>query len=395
MKQQQQSQFAAMASTACAREAARSTAGRGWSCLVAGLLMASAPMAWAQLVIGQTTGLTGPVASGATENTQGAQVYFTHINNRGGVNGQRIELVSLDDKFDAKIAAENARKLITERNVLALFMNRGTPHTQAIMPLLSQYKVPLIAPSTGAMVLHKPVHPWVFNVRASYQREAEKAIVHLTTIGITRIGVIHVDDSFGADAFEGASKGFDKAQLKPAFVEKFDRTKPDFSAIAGLPEKNKSQAVLFVGSAGAVAEGAKLIRATGSRAQIVTVSNNASSGFIKLMGEHARGTIVSQVFPFERSIATPMVKEAMELAAAQGFKEITPAMLEGYAGAKVVVEGLRRAGANPTRASLQQALNGMGKVDIGGLEVSYSETDHTGLDFADLSIIGPGGKFVR
>lgn len=399
MKQHQQSQFAAMASTAASAHppAKRYIAWRrpGWACLVAGLLTATAPTAWSQLLIGQTTGLTGPVASGATENTQGAQVYFTHVNNRGGINGQRIELVSVDDKFDAKIAAENARKLITERHVIALFMNRGTPHTQAIMPLLTQHKVPLVAPSTGAMALHKPVHPWVFNVRASYQREAEKAVTHLTTIGITRIGIIHVDDSFGADAIEGALKGFEKAQLKPAFVEKFDRTKPDFSVIAGLPQKNNVQAVLFIGSAGAVSDGAKLVRAAGSRAQIVTVSNNASSGFIKLMGEHARGTIVSQVFPFERSIATPMVKEAMELAAAQGFKEITPAMLEGYAGAKVLVEGLRRAGANPTRASLQQALNGMGKVDIGGLEVSYSETDHTGLDFADLSIIGPGGKFVR
>ena len=75
--------------------------------------------------------------------------------------------------------------------------------------------------------------------------------------------------------------------------------------------------------------------------------------------------------------------------------EVTPAMLEGYAGAKVLVEGLRRAGNNPSRASLQQALNGMRKVDIGGLEVSFSESDHTGLDFADLSIIGLSGKFVR
>ncbi len=371
----------------------RPAAWRLW--LLAALMAGAAPLARSQLLIGQTTALTGPASTGATENTQGAQVYFKHINSRGGINGQKVELVSLDDKFDAKLAAENAAKLITEHRVLALFMNRGTPHTQAIMPLLGQHKIPLIAPSTGAMVLHKPVHPWIFNVRASYQREAEKAITHLATIGMSRIGVVHVDDSFGADVTEGANKGFEKAQIKPAFVEKFDRTKPDFSAIAALPSKHQAQAVLFIGSAAAVAEGTKVIRANGSRAQIVTVSNNASSGFIKLMGEHARGTIVSQVFPFERSIATPMVKEAMELAAAQGYKEVTPAMLEGYAGAKVVVEALRRAGPNPTRLGLQQALNGMGKVDIGGLEVSYSETDHTGLDFADLSIIGAGDKFVR
>ncbi len=368
---------------------------RACGALAAGVLVLTASPSWAQLVIGVSSGVTGAVAAGVKENIDGAQVYFKHINARGGVNGQRIDLEIMDDKFDAKLTAENARKLITEKNVLALFMTRGTPHTQAVLPLLTDYKVPLVAPSTGAMVLHRPVHPWVFNVRASYQREAEKAITHLTTIGLTRIGVIHVDDSFGADVYEGAKRGFDKAQLKPVFLEKFDRTKPDFAPLAGLPSKHDAQAIFLIGSSGAVSDATKLIRATGSRAQVVTVSNNASSGFIKLMGEHARGTIVSQVFPFERSISTPMVKEAMELAAAQGFTEVTPAMLEGYAGAKVLVEGLRRAGAKPTRLSLQQALNSMRKVDIGGLEVSFSETDHTGLDFADLSIIGPSGKFVR
>jgi branched-chain amino acid transport system substrate-binding protein len=363
--------------------------------LLTAVLVTATPLAGAELLIGQTTGFTGPVATGAQENTDGALIYFKHVNEQGGVNGQRIELLSLDDKFEPSLAVENARKLINERHVLALFMTRGTPHNQALLPLLAQYQIPLVAPSTGAMALHQPVNPWVFNVRATYQREAEKAVAHLATIGLSRIGVILVDDSFGADVAEGARKGFEKAQLAPLFTEKFSRSKPDFAAIAEITHQSNAQAILLIGSSGAVVEGAKLIRARGSQAQIVTLSNNASSGFIKLMGEQARGTIVTQVFPFERSIGTRMVKEALDLAAAQGLSEVTPAMLEGYAGAKVLVEGLRRAGKNPTRASLRSALNGMHKVDIGGLEVSYSEADHTGLDFADLSIIGASGKFVR
>jgi ABC-type branched-subunit amino acid transport system substrate-binding protein len=70
-------------------------------------------------------------------------------------------------------------------------------------------------------------------------------------------------------------------------------------------------------------------------------------------------------------------------------------MLEGFAGAKVLVEALRRAGPNPTRAKLQAALEGLKNFDLGGLEVSYAADDHTGLDFADLSIIGQDGKFKR
>jgi branched-chain amino acid transport system substrate-binding protein len=372
-----------------------SLANRG-RCWVFGLIaLLASPAVWAQIAIGQTSGFTGPVASGVKENTEGARLYIDHINSIGGVNGQRIELISLDDKFDPKLAAENARRLITEKNVIALFMNRGTPHTEAIKPLLDEFKVPLVAPSTGAMILHKPVHPWIFNVRATYQREAEKAVTHLATIGLTRVALVHVDDSFGLDCATGAQKGYERANLKPLFVEKFDRAKPDFDAIVKKVKETDPQAVFLIGSAGAVADGTRLIRGAGSRAQIVTVSNNASGGFIKQMGDNARGTIVTQIFPYERSLSAPIVKEASDLAQKKGMADVTPAMLEGYAGAKVLVEGLRRAGPNPTRAKLQQALEGFRKVDIGGLEVTYGPNDHTGLDYADLSIIGPDGKFKR
>ncbi len=65
------------------------------------------------------------------------------------------------------------------------------------------------------------------------------------------------------------------------------------------------QAVLFIGSGQAIVDGMKALRATGSRAQMVTLSNNASSGFIKDLGDLAHGVVVSQVFPYERSIASP------------------------------------------------------------------------------------------
>ncbi|MEW6707444.1 MAG: ABC transporter substrate-binding protein [Pseudomonadota bacterium] len=355
----------------------------------------AAPLAGAQILIGQTSGFTGAVSAGVKENTEGAKLYIDHVNATGGVHGQKIELISLDDKFDTKLAAENAKKLITEHNVVALFMNRGTPHTQAIMPLLSEYKVPLVAPSTGAMVLHNPVHPWVFNVRAPYQRETEKAVQHLVSIGVTRIGLAHVDDTFGADCATGALRGFDKAHMRAAFVLKFDRNKPDFTHIVAGVNKIDAQALILIGSAQAVSDGTKAIRLAGSKATVVTVSNNASSGFIKMMGDYARGTIVTQIFPYERSLSAPIVKEAHDLAVAKGMSEVTPAMLEGYAGAKVLVEGLKRAGPKPDRQKLRDALDRLGTINIGGLEVTYTPKSHSGLQYADLSIIGPDGKFKR
>ncbi len=360
-----------------------------------GAALLFAAQAHAQILIGQTSGFTGIAAAGVKETTEGAKLWLDYVNARGGVNGQRVELISLDDKFEPPLAAANAKKLVTERNVVALFLNRGTPHTEALRPLLDEYRIPLIAPSTGAMVFHKPVHPYIFNVRATYQREAERAVQHLATIGMSRIAVVHVDDSFGSDAAAGAAKGFEVAKLQPLFVTKYDRSKPDFRVIAAQASQKEAQAVLFFGTGQTVADGVKAIREAGSNAQIVTLSNNASGGFVKQLGANARGVIVSQVFPNERTMSIPVVKEATELARAKGLAGVTPSMMEGYAAAKVLVEGLQRAGAKPTRESLTAALNNLSSFDLGGLKLGYSPSNHTGLNYAELSIIGADGRFVR
>ena len=357
------------------------------------LCLASAA-ALAQIKIGQTSSFTGPVASGVKEGTDGAKLYLDAVNSKGGVLGQKIELISLDDKFDAKLAAENAKTLI-DQGVLALFFNRGTPQTQAILPLLTEQRIALIGPSTGAMLLHKPVHPWVFNVRATYQKEAERAVRHLSLLGMERIVLLQANDAFGDDGATGALSGFAAVGKKPVAHLKYDRSKPAFAPLVPQIIKADAQAVVFIGSGTHVADGVALFRAAGSQAQIVTLSNNASSGFIKSLKENARGTVVSQVFPYERSMAAPMVKELHDLLGSKGASEVTPAMLEGYAAAKVLVEGLKRAGRSPTRERLRNALEGIKQFDLGGLDISYSPTDHTGLDYSDLSIIGQDGKFQR
>jgi branched-chain amino acid transport system substrate-binding protein len=363
------------------------------SLLFAAFTAGLATPSYAQITIGQTAGHSGQVAASVGEATRGARMYFDIVNAAGGVNGQKINLVSLDDKFDPKIAVTNAKQLI-DQGVISLFLNRGTPHTQAIMPLLTEHKVPLVGPSTGAMVLHKPVHPWMFNVRATYQREAERAIEHLSLIGMERIAIVQVDDTFGDDAVQGAMAGLSKTNKKPVAHEKYDRAKPDFAPIVPKLLEKQPQAVLFIGSGTAVVQGMKAVRAAGSSAQLVTLSNNASAGFIKDLGDIGYGVIVSQVFPYERSIAKPIIKEALEAAQKAGV-ELTPTVVEGYVSAKVLVEGLKRAGKQPTRQSLRDAMENMGRFDVGGIEVGYNAKDHSGLDYVDLAIIDQAGKFRR
>ena len=347
----------------------------------------------AQIRIGQTVGVTGTVAATVKESMLGAQLVFDQVNAKGGVGGEKIEVTTLDDAFDVKKAEANARALVEDHGVLALFMSRGTPHTEAINTVLEQHHVALVGPSTGAMVLHQPLKRYIFNVRATYQREAERAMAHLATMGAQRVALVHVDDSFGADALEGARNGLKAAGLQPVAVLKFDRAKPDFAPLVAPLKTAQPQHVLLIGSGTAVVDGIRAFKTAGLGAQYLTLSNNASGGFIKLLGDLGHGVVVSQVMPASQGYT--LVKDATQPAKARGVDEVSPAMLEGFASARVLVEALRHAGPKPTRASLHSALENLGRFDLGGLVLDYSPSDHTGLDFADLSIISANGKFRR
>lgn len=378
---------------------ASSSSWRERACFVLGALVAmlGTSSAKADILIGQTTAVTGPVAASVGETLQGVNLYLNSVNEKGGVNGEKIKLITLDDKFEPKLAGENAQRLIERDNVVALFMSRATPHTQTILPHLAKHGVALVAPSTGAMVFHQPVNPLVFNVRSSYQAETKKAVEALHTMGYLRVAMVHVDDSFGEDCLAGAMQGFKKTNWEPAIVIKADRNKPDYEAIVPQLVKANIQAVIWIGSSVAVSDGVKALRKTDSakHMQVVTVSNNASSGFIKQLGDARRGVIVTQVFPSERAMGYAINREAAALAKANGDVVLSPSVMEGFASAKVLVEGLRRAGPKPTREKLVAALAGMEYFDLGGLEVGYGPNDRTGLSFVDLSIIDASGQFMR
>lgn len=346
------------------------------------------------ILLGQTVGLTGTVAAPVKEMNEGANAYFNSINKSGGVNGRKIELRTLDDKFDPALTKANAETLISKDHVFALFQGRGTPHTQGILPLLAAHKIPLIAPSTGATVFHEPVNHYLFNIRAKYQDEVAKAVEQFTTVGIKSIGMLHVDDSFGQDCRDGFNKAMAGRKLTPAIITQFDRVKPDYAAAAATVIKAKPQALIIASSSKNTIEVIKAFRAAGSTIQIMTLSNNSSAAFVKELGAAGKGVIVSQITPAPHLVTTTLGQEFKVAAKASGAT-VSYAAMEGYVNAKVLVEGLRRAGRNLTRESLIRALESMQHVDLGGLLITYSENDHTGSEFVEMTMIGKDGHFVR
>lgn len=348
------------------------------------------------LVIGGSGPTEGPNSPSYLEVVAGANLYFDYVNSQGGINKRPIVFITKNDNFKVPQTVAVTKELIEKDGVLSIFLTRGTPHNEAILAMVEKAKVPLVAPSTGAASMFSPVKKYVFNVRTPYRQEAELLVTLLAKIGQRNVAILHPNDGFGKNILDGLNDGLAAAKLKPAVVLEFDREQAtrneekvrfDFIKphLAALKAANP-QVIVFVGAGLAVNNGVQAIQDYGITSQIATVSNNASLGFIEMMGPRGKGVIVSQVFPNERGM-TSLVTEAQKLA--RGAKlTLSPASMEGYTAAKVMVQALRAAGNNPTRESLQQAFETkMTNVDLGGITINYSPSDHTGIEFTDLSMI--------
>lgn len=348
-----------------------------------------------EIVIGQTSSFSGAIAGEVKEQTEGARLYFDWVNSNGGVNGRRIRLESMDDAFDPKRAAQNARALI-DKGVFALFLTRGTPQNEAILPVLQETGTPLVAPSTGAIVLHQPVNPLVFNVRTRYQTEAETAIGQLVSQGITRIAIVHVNDSFGKDGLAGYLLGLKAAKLEPVGVFSYDRAKGDTDAAAEKVIALNPQAIVTAGHSKPLSNLVRRVRDAGlAGVSIVTLSNLSSQSFLKDLGEYKHGVIVMQVFPNPQMQLTRISSEMHRLAEGKPGFVTSHMALEGFAAAKVLVEGLRRAGRSPTRASFMAGLESLHEYDLGGLRLSYGPTGRSGLNYVEASIVNRKGTFTQ
>ena len=346
------------------------------------------------VLIGRTTGVTGPVAGMIQETTEAIDAYVAWVNQHGGVNGRKIVIKTLDDGFDPKRAGVNAQKLIGDDQVFALLMPRGTPHTEAVLQVAEPNGVPVIAPSTGAEIFHTPVRPLVFNVRAKYQDEVIAAIRHFTALAITRIAIVAPTDSFGKDALDGYERGMAKEELKPTLIARFDRAKGDSTGTVPDMLKADPQAVIVAASGSAAVTFIREMRARGSTAQMVTLSNNSSSSFVHDLGSDARGVLMTQVTPVADNGRTEISREFIKIAKASGA---TPsyAGMEAFCAVKVMVEGLQRAGRNLTRKGFVAALNGMRRNDLGDFVIDYSPNHHSGSSFVEMSMIGVKGNFIR
>ncbi|HEY3720244.1 MAG TPA: ABC transporter substrate-binding protein [Roseiarcus sp.] len=161
-----------------------------------------------EIKIGQTMPYSGPASAyGLIGKTEIA--YFKMINEAGGVNGRKINLISLDDGYSPPKTVEQVRRLVEQEQVAFLFNTLGTPPNAAIRQYLNDNKVPQLFVATGAAMWGDPKHfPWTIGFQPNYQTESAIFGKHiLATKPDAKIGVLYQNDAFGKDYLIGLKAG--------------------------------------------------------------------------------------------------------------------------------------------------------------------------------------------
>ncbi len=181
-----------------------------------------------EIKLGHINPYSGP-ASAYGNIGRAIAAYFDKINAEGGVNGRKINFVTLDDGYNPAKTVEQARKLVEEEEVLAIFQTLGTPPNSAIHKYMNTKKVPHLFVATGATKWGDPKNfPWTMGWQPNYQSEAKIYAMHiLETKPNAKIAVLYQNDDYGKDYLKGFEDGLgDKAKTMIVSKISYEVTDP-------------------------------------------------------------------------------------------------------------------------------------------------------------------------
>ncbi|MBI2769608.1 MAG: ABC transporter substrate-binding protein [Burkholderiales bacterium] len=340
------------------------------------------------IVIGQSVVLAGPGSSLGVPFHQGAKMYFDRVNAGGGVNGRKIELVTIDDNGKPATTALNTKKLI-EQGVLCLFGFYGSPQVTAAYPLIKDTDLMLFAPMSAADEFRGAMYSNLYSIRPGYSEEAAAITRHSETLGARKLAILHGTDGESMAALESAqrtmtSMGANLVANQPlaggSIANSVDK------AMAAKPES-----VLVVADSNGAANAVRDLRAKGFRGPIYGFSNTGESLLAEELGPAGAGVVVVRVVPKSDNAKVAVVRELQADAAAAKLGKPNVYMLEGYIAARVLTEALRRITREPTRARLKKSIETLDDLSVGGFRVHFAD-DRTGSKLVELSLIDSQGK---
>lgn len=360
-------------------------------------------LAGQDVVFGQVASQTNPAsAANAKGLAVGIQTYFAKVNAQGGVAGNLLKLTTLDDDLQAANMVALTQQLVADPAVVGLlgFLN------SAGLAELTQQDVPgkagiaLITPLQGDKNVVGAAN--VFPLRSGYADEVATLLKEAKSWGKTDVAVVNMGIAFGPALAQVALKEAAERGVKVSTHQVIDVSPAAFeasvkSAVAAVSQA-QPKAVLLLAAGKPAYEFIKAFRdAPGGAVQIYGLSVVLHDGLVKAVGANkARGIVLSQAVPYPFVPSKPVVNEYLADMKAYAAKEaISFSSLEGYLGAKIATEAVRRAGGTPTRAKVLAALSNLGEFDLGGIYVKYTPAQRKGWGGVELSIVDAQGALKK
>ena len=333
--------------------------------------------------LGITVPLTGAAAPGYNKVPYGMKAYFDYVNDNGGVNGRKIQLVIKDDAYSPILAKSVTNDLILKDKVFALVGTLGTANNEATTKFVNDKGVPRLFVNTGfSGFANVKKYPTTYALFPSYFMEAKAIGGYLADkLPGKKVALLYQDDDFGIDALSGfAQVGTSFAvkipyasgsQADPTVVGKW---------ITSIVASGADTVVVFgVTSASAAALGGAYKAGLAGKLQWILGSVGADPTTIKAVAPTAmpllNGAIAASFLPSPSDSADEYVKQFQEINAQYNN-------LVGMNAGMLAVQALRAAGATPTRAQLMAALNSQGSTfaSAGFAPLGWSKTSHAGYN---------------
>lgn len=339
-----------------------------------------------ELLLGMSTALTGPAARLGLNMQAGVNAALEEANRAGGIGGKSLRLIALDDGYEPSRTVPNMHALIDDYKVLAVVGNVGTPTAVAAIPIANKKKTLLYGAYSGAGILRRePPDRYVINYRASYAEETAAmvdALIDQAGIRVEEIAFFTQRDSYGDAGFIGGITAMKRHGLQDSAIivhgryeRNTDAVENGLADIIGAP--TPVRAIIMVGAYEPCAAFIKLARQLEVNALFLNVSFVGSTPLAKALGDQGDGVIITQVVP-SVDAELPLLK-TFQAALGRLDADARPTFgsLEGYAAGKILIQAMQQIKGMPTREGIVDALEAMGKFDIGlGVPLELSPTIH-------------------
>jgi ABC-type branched-subunit amino acid transport system substrate-binding protein len=334
-----------------------------------------------KVILGSFLPLQSGLAAGATQMKEGCDAYFKYINDSGGVSGRKIEWIVENDSYNPQQTAAVVKKLVDRDGIFAIVSTLGTVTNLAVLPFLAQRGVPIINPAGGHMLLNKPTDKNVFGILPLSSEIGESMTdFAVTKLGAKRVAIFFQNDQFGKDQRDGAVEALKKHNLQSVAEASYVPSDVDVSAqVVALKQANPDAVILGIipkHAALFVKEAQRL----GWKPKIVGHNTVADPVVLDLAGAEALEGVYVNLMTAVDSMDTPAVKNANKILA-KYYPQTKPGYYPylGMAGAIIIVEAMKRAGGDLTRAKLITSLESLGHFEPGVVPpIDWSASYHGG-----------------